>query len=84
MSADTLSRVQEVIRQVFADDGLVIHRTTAAADVPGWDSLMHVTIIVNLEQAFGLRFSSAQVAGFKNVGEIVDAVERLTTAGAPA
>jgi acyl carrier protein len=74
--ADTLSRLQDVFREVFEDDELVISRATTAAQVSGWDSVMHVTLMMATERAFKLRFKSGEVTGLKNVGELVDLVDR--------
>ena len=74
MSA-TLTQLQDVFRDVFEDDALTVGRETTADDVPEWDSLKHVALIVNVEKAFGIRFSSLEVAGLKDVGELVDMIE---------
>jgi acyl carrier protein len=71
-----IAEIQNVFRDVFDDDSLVISRETTAADVEQWDSLMHVTLMVHLERQFGIRFSSSEVADLKNVGELVDLVTR--------
>ena len=73
--SETLARVQQVFRETFDDDELAVARATKADDVEGWDSLMHVTLIVNVEKAFSIRFTSSEVARLKNVGELVDLVE---------
>jgi len=73
---DCITRLSEVFRAVFEDEDLVITRATTAKDVEGWDSVMHVTLIVNVERAFGMKFTSAEVAGFRNVGEMADVIAR--------
>ena len=60
---------------VFNDDELVISRQTTAKDVQDWDSIMHVSLVVTIEKAFGIRFSSSEVAGLQNVGELVDLID---------
>ena len=72
----TLARLNDIFQDVFDDDELRITRETNAADVPGWDSLTHVTLLLNVEKRFGLRFSSAQVASLNSVGDLVDLIER--------
>jgi acyl carrier protein len=72
---DRLARLNEIFREVFEDDDLVVNHQTSAHDVEGWDSLMHVTLIVNVERAFGIRLRSAEVAGLKDVGELLDLIE---------
>lgn len=76
---DVLQKVNDVFQDVFDADDLSITRETTAADVEGWDSLMHVRLILALEKAFNVRFSSAEVASLGNVGELVDLVDRKRT-----
>ena len=78
MADDTLTRLTEVFRDVFDDDELVIARETTAHDIDDWDSLMHVSLMVAVEQRFGCRFSSGDVAGLGSVGELVDLIDRIT------
>ncbi len=81
-AADTLEQITDVFRDVLDDDDIRLSRGTTAADVQGWDSLAHVRLIVAVERAFGIKFSAAQVTKLKNVGELVDLVDRKTGAGA--
>jgi acyl carrier protein len=63
-----------VFRDVFEDDTLEVSRSTTAAAVPGWDSLRHVSLVLAVERAFGIRFSSAEVAMLQDAGELQDLV----------
>jgi acyl carrier protein len=74
--SSTLEKLTEVFRDVFEDDELIVSRQTTARDVADWDSLRHVTLMLSAEKAFGVRFSSSEVAGLKDVGELVDLVEK--------
>jgi acyl carrier protein len=69
------TKLTGIFRDVFEDDDLVIARTTCAADVPGWDSLMHVTLVLQVERAFGIRFSSREVAMLRDAGELQDLID---------
>jgi acyl carrier protein len=73
--SDILERLNQVFQYVFEDDELRITRDTTAEEVQDWDSVKHVTLMVTVEKAFGSIFTSSQVAGLKNVGELVDLVE---------
>ncbi|MBL4844352.1 MAG: acyl carrier protein [Planctomycetes bacterium] len=75
----TLARLQEVFRDVFDEDDLTITTETTADDVDDWDSLLHVTLVVNVEAAFGVKFTSLEVAGLKNVGQLMTLVEEKQT-----
>ncbi len=78
--SDRTAQLIQVFREVFEDDDLVITRDTTAKDVEGWDSLMHVTLIVNVERAFGVKFTSSEVAALKKVGELEDLIAQRIAA----
>jgi acyl carrier protein len=65
-------RVQSIFRDVFDNPQLTIHRETVAKDVEGWDSLNHITLIMTLEETFKVKFTTREVMGFQNVGEMMD------------
>jgi acyl carrier protein len=48
---------------------------TTAADVDGWDSVVHVMLVLASERKFGIRFESSEIANAANVGEFVSLVE---------
>jgi acyl carrier protein len=74
------ARLQQVFRETFDDDELVVHDELTAADVPDWDSLAHVSLIVAVEKEFRVRFTSAEVSALKRVGDL----RRLVEAKLPA
>jgi len=82
--ADTLVQVQEVLRRVFDDDDLVVSRSTTAGDVDGWDSMMHINVIIAVEKKFGIKFAAAETNALKEVGQdlgiFCDVVERKLAA----
>ena len=69
-------RLNEVFRDVFDDDEITVEDDTTAADVDGWDSLMHITLMDAVEEEFDIRFDMKTVVKMKNVGEMVDVIER--------
>ena len=75
---DVMQRVEEVFQDVFDSDQLTIGRETTAADVEGWDSLMHVRLVIAIEKAFQVRFTSSEVAALATVGGLVDLLGRKT------
>ncbi len=69
-----LSKVTEVFQELFEDENLVISYETTAADIDGWDSLTHITLIEEIEDAFDVRFKMNEVTSMKNVGEMIDII----------
>jgi len=60
----------KVFRETFDDDELIVGPETTADDIEEWDSLMHIQLLVAIEQAFGIHFNTGEVAGLANVGEM--------------
>ena len=58
---EILSRVQEVFREELELDDLELTDETTADDVEEWDSLSHVQLVVALEKAFAVNFSSCGI-----------------------
>ena len=73
---EIMARLGEIFRDVF-DDGIVLSDSTTSADIDGWDSIMHITLIGEVESAFSVHFSMKQVLSMQNVGELADAIEAL-------
>ena len=62
-------RVLDVFREVFDDPDLVLDEGTTAADVEGWDSLMHINLIVAIEQTLGIKFATAEISRLQEEGQ---------------
>lgn len=69
------ARLNEIFREIFDDDDIVLTPATTAADIPEWDSFNHVNISVASEVAFGIKFKAAELEELKNVGELVRAIK---------
>ena len=76
---EILGKVNDVFHDVFDDDSIVVVESTTADDVEDWDSLMHITLISEIESAFGMKFQMKDVVGMKNVGEMLDIIERAVS-----
>jgi acyl carrier protein len=68
-------KVNDLFCDVFEDDDIKVTRSTTAADIDDWDSLMHVTLFVHIERAFGVRFTSTEIATLDTVGELLDLLD---------
>jgi len=70
---EVFAKLQEVFDAVFLDP-VVVTPELSAADVPEWDSLSHISLIIAVEKALAVRFRVGEVEATKNVGELVDLV----------
>lgn len=57
---DVPARMNQVFHDVFDDSGIEIRDDMTAADVENWDSLTHINLIVALEKAFAIRFTTGE------------------------
>lgn len=70
--------LNEIFRDVFDDDSLVVTETTTAADIEEWDSLANINIIVSIESEFNVKFNMDEISSIKNVGEMAKIIsERM-------
>ena len=75
-----LARLQSIFDGIFLDD-VVVTPELSANDVEEWDSLLHISLVVAVEEAFGIRFRVGEVEATRNVGDFVDLIlQRMTTA----
>lgn len=71
---EVLSRVQDIFRDVLDDEEIVLTDATTADDIDEWDSLSHIQLIVAIEKAFKVKFTSKEILSWKNIGELVDSI----------
>lgn len=71
---EVFERLNEVFRDVFDDETIVVCETTTANDIEDWDSLEHINLMAAVESEFGIKFSMGQVVTMKNVGEMADII----------
>ena len=74
---EIFEKLNEVFSDVF-DEEIVVNEKTTAADIEDWDSLTHITLISEVEDTFGMKFSMKDVLGMQNVGEMADIIEKNT------
>ena len=69
--------VQNIFRDNFDDDSLVLTRETTADDIEDWDSLEQINLLTAIEKTFNIKFKLADVRGLKDVGDLLDLVARM-------
>jgi acyl carrier protein len=69
----------ETLRNLFAE---VLQQpmpeltpATAFRDVPGWDSVAHLALLLTIERHFNTAFTSAQMVQMQTVGDLLTALE---------
>jgi acyl carrier protein len=77
MDSDSIyTRLTPIFREVFDDDNITPTAKMTANDVSTWDSLSNIRLVVAVEEEFGIRFSTGEVASLSNVGEFVAVIQQ--------
>jgi acyl carrier protein len=69
------ARLTEIFEDVFDEDALRITPELSAKDVDGWDSLTHIRLILTIEKAFKIKFSTSEIGKLENVGDLVQLIK---------
>lgn len=73
----TQTRVLETLQTVFDDvfiEKVSLNPQLSAKEVPEWDSLLHITLVMTVEKKFGIRFRVGEVESTQNVGQFADLI----------
>jgi len=71
-----MEKLQNIFRDVFHQDALVIQGDTSATDIEAWDSLAQIRIVSAAEEEFDIKFSLSELTTFQNVGEMAEAISK--------
>ena len=73
---EIFSKLNEIFTDVLdLEDEVELTDETSANDIEEWDSLSHIQLIVAIEKAFGIKFTSLEIMKWRNVGEMVNSME---------
>lgn len=71
MKPFTIEHLQAIAREIIGDREIALTPEMAAADVPGWDSLNHTLISVEIEARAGAAVDAQQLAEQATFGALV-------------
>ena len=71
---EILSKLSQIFREELDNEEITLTEETTANDVEEWDSLSHIQLIVAVEKAFGIRFTSSEIQSWNNIGEMVNSI----------
>jgi acyl carrier protein len=67
---DILQKLSIIFKQVFQNNELEITYETTTHDITEWDSFSNIELILNIENAFDIKFDLRELSSIKNVGEL--------------
>jgi acyl carrier protein len=63
-------RLEEVFADVFETPADSFHDRSSQENTANWTSLQHVKLMVAIEARYGIRFSNAEMATMRSLGDI--------------
>jgi acyl carrier protein len=72
--------IRDILADILDNESLQLTEASTAEDVPDWDSINQVKLLIGLENELNFRFYSPEVEGLKNVGVLIDLVQRKLAA----
>lgn len=69
-------KLNKIFQEVFDDNSITVNDSTSSKDIDDWDSLAHLTLVGSIEDEFGFKFTLGEINGFKNVGEMMNSIEK--------
>ncbi len=74
------AELTDIVRSVLDDPCVTLTETTTADEVPGWDSMAHIAVIVETECRFGITFAATEIDALRRVGDLARLIEAKRTA----
>jgi len=70
-------KIQNLLQEVFDDlfiEEVLITPSLTASEVEEWDSILHISLVLAVEEVFGISFLMGEVENTKNLGEFMDLI----------
>ena len=74
------AKLTDIFRTLFNNSALVLRDDLTAPQVPGWDSFNNINLFMQIEEDFGIRFTTEEITSLANVGELKTMVVRKLSA----
>ena len=70
MSVD-MEEIRPIFIDVLGEKARTITEATTASDVEGWDSFAHITVVVAVEEKYGVSFTTQELGQMTCVGDFI-------------
>jgi acyl carrier protein len=71
---EVFNGAQDIFRDIFDEDNLIINNTTSSDEIEDWDSLNHINLVSAIEKEFKIKFAFGELVTMKDVGTMIDII----------
>ena len=75
-----LTELTNIFKEIFDRQDIVLTNLTTAADIDGWDSITHISLIIAIEEHFGIRLTTSEIANLQHVGDMLELISKKLAA----
>ncbi len=65
-----------IFKDVFSLRDFVLNNAMTAQDVPGWDSINHIRLVLKIESTFKVKFTIKEIQSFDSVGSLLSVTQK--------
>lgn len=76
--SDIYAHLTAIMQDLFDDTSISAIPALSAKDVDGWDSLTHIRLMLTVEKAFKVKFSTSEIGKMETVGDLVAIIRART------
>lgn len=69
-----IERLTPVVREVFADDSLIVTDAMSAETVAAWTSLSFMQLLAKIESEFNIKFKIFELINIHCMGDLLDSI----------
>jgi len=69
-----INQLNLIFQDVFDDPSLFVRSETSPNEIADWDSVAQVKLVLAVEEAFAMRFTSDEVSSIHCVGDFIAAL----------
>ena len=69
--AGYLATITPIFQDIFQDDHLTLDEHSRREDLPQWDSMNHLNIIMALEIQYRIKFSLMEIEDIRGIGDLI-------------
>jgi acyl carrier protein len=75
----TIEQLQEIFRSAFSSE-ITIKQDSSKENLPDWDSINHLNLIVELEDRLSIQFTPEEIESLKSVEVILNIIQKKSNA----